>query len=145
MTVKIQRSKTDQLRYGDEILIARTANSTCPVSMLERYMRMAGIEQHSNAYIFRAIIKSKYGENLRASGRITYSTLRELFKRKLVELGHSPDKFGQHSLRAGGAIAAANAGVQDRLLRDMGSGDLKEQRIAMWRIPPRNVYWFLNS
>ena len=120
MTVKIQRSKTDQLRQGDEVLIARTTNSTCPVSMMERYMRMAGIDQRSEAYLFRAISKSKYGEKLRASGRITYSTLRELFKRKLVELGHSPDRFGLHSLRAGGATAAANAGVQDRLFKRHG-------------------------
>ena len=72
MTVKIQRSKTDQLRQGDEVLIARTTNSTCPVSMMERYMRMAGIDQRSEAYLFRAISKSKYGEKLRAFGRITY-------------------------------------------------------------------------
>ena len=120
MTVKIQCSKTDQLKQGDEILIARTANSTCLVSMLERYMRMAGNEQHSEAYLFRAIIKYKYGEKLRASGRITYSALKELFKRKLVELGHSPDKFGLHSLRVGGATAAANVGVQDHLFKRHG-------------------------
>ena len=69
MTVRIIRSKTDQLRHGDEILIARTSNSTCPVSMMERYIRMAGIDQHSEAYLFRAICKSKYVEKLRASIR----------------------------------------------------------------------------
>ena len=47
MKVKIPRSKTDQLRHGDEVLIARTSNSTFPVSMMERYIRMAGIDQHS--------------------------------------------------------------------------------------------------
>ena len=51
MTVKIQCSKTDQLRQGDEVLIARMTNSTCPVSMMERYMRMAGIDQRSEAYL----------------------------------------------------------------------------------------------
>ena len=81
---------------------------------------MAGIEQHSEAYLFRAIIKYKYREKLRASVRITYSTLRELFKRKLMEVGHSPDKFGLHSLRARGATTAANAGVQDRLFKRHG-------------------------
>ena len=38
MTVKIQSSKTDQLRQGDEVLIARTPSSMCPVSMMERYV-----------------------------------------------------------------------------------------------------------
>ena len=37
-----------------------------------------------------------------------------------VELGHSPDRFGLHSLRVGGATAAANAGVQDCLFRRHG-------------------------
>lgn len=120
MAVKIQRSKTDQLRQGDEVLIARTPNSTCPVSMLERYMRVAGIDKHSELFLFRAIIKSRHGEKLRPSGRITYSTLRELFRKKLVELGHPPNQFGLHSLRAGGATAAANAGVQDRLFKRHG-------------------------
>ena len=62
-------------------------------------MRMTGIYQRSELYLFRVIVRSKYGEKLRASGRITNSTLRELFKKKLVELGHSPDRFGLHSLR----------------------------------------------
>ena len=83
-------------------------------------MRMAGIDQHSELHLFRAILRSKYGEKLRPSGRITYSTLRELFKKKLVELGHPPDRFGLHSLRPGGATAAANAGVKDRRFKRHG-------------------------
>ena len=38
MMIKIQHSKTDQRRQGDEVLVARTANKTCPVTMLEHYM-----------------------------------------------------------------------------------------------------------
>ena len=38
MMIKIQYSKTDQWRLGDEVLVARTANKTCPVAMLEHYM-----------------------------------------------------------------------------------------------------------
>ena len=33
---------------------------------------------------------------------------------KLAQLGFDPSLFGMHSLRAGGATAAANAGVEDR-------------------------------
>ena len=43
MTIKIRHSKTDQWRQGDEILIARTANKTCLVAMLERYMRVTNM------------------------------------------------------------------------------------------------------
>ena len=83
-------------------------------------MRVASIDQHSDLFLFRAIIKSRHGEKLRSAGRITYSTLRELFSKKLIELGYPPDRYGLHSLRAGGATAAANAGVQDRLFKRHG-------------------------
>lgn len=56
MTVKIQGSKTDQLRQGDEVLTARTPNSTCPVAMLEWYKRVADIDQHSDLLLFRVIM-----------------------------------------------------------------------------------------
>ena len=38
LKIQIPRSKTDQLRKGDEVIIARSLASTCPVQMLERYV-----------------------------------------------------------------------------------------------------------
>ena len=35
MSVRNTGSKTDQLRQGDEVLLARTGSCTCPVAMLE--------------------------------------------------------------------------------------------------------------
>ena len=40
MMIKIQYSKTDQWRQDNEVLVARTANKTCPVALLEHYMRV---------------------------------------------------------------------------------------------------------
>jgi len=40
--VQILRCKTDQLRQGSEVLIARTGASTCPIAMLEHYMLRGG-------------------------------------------------------------------------------------------------------
>ena len=37
-----------------------------------------------------------------------------------MDLGHSPDGFGLHSLRAGGASAVAQAGIPDRLFKQHG-------------------------
>ena len=54
---------------------------------------------------------------MRESGCISYTCLRDLFKKKLKDLGYQPDEFGLHSLRAGGASAAANAGVPNRLFK----------------------------
>ena len=120
MVVRIASSKTDQLRQGDEVLIVRTRSPTCPVAMLECYMHAAQIPPGSEEFLYRPISRVKHGEKLRASGQLSYSTLRELFKRKLAELGYPAVEFGLHSLRAGGATAAANAGVPDRLFKRHG-------------------------
>ena len=120
MTIRITHSKTDQLRHGDEVPIARTKNTTCPVTMLERYVRVAQIPMNSDDFLFRPLTRTKAGEKLRASGKLSYSTLRELFKRKLKELGYPAMDFGLLSLRAGGATAAANAGVPDHLFKRHG-------------------------
>ena len=41
-------------------------------------------------------------------------------KKKLSSIGLDATKFGMHSFRAGGATAAANAGVPDRLFKRHG-------------------------
>lgn len=43
--------------------------------------------------------------------------MRELFLSKLSALGYDAKQFGLHNLIAGGASAAANAGIQDRLFK----------------------------
>ena len=48
------------------------------------------------------------------------SVILELFLNRLAELGFDPKQFGLHSLRSGGAIAAANSGVPDRLFKRHG-------------------------
>ena len=83
-------------------------------------MSMAAVNPASEQFLFRGITKSRAGENLRPSGGLSYTTLRELFKRKLVDLGYPSEEFGLHSLHAGGASTAANAGVPDCLFKKHG-------------------------
>ena len=120
MQVKIPKSKTDQYRDGASVLVARTNSPTCPVAMLERYYAMASLEQSSSAYVFRGIVSTKSGERLRKSGKISYTRVRELMLSKIASLGYDASKFGMHSFRAGGATAAANAGIKDRLFKRHG-------------------------
>ena len=40
LVIRIPRSKTDQLRQGSEVAIARTFTETCPVAMLESYINV---------------------------------------------------------------------------------------------------------
>ena len=129
--IHIVRSKTDQLRQGDEVLVARTNNNTCPVEMLERHTGMSPEDQWS---LFRLIQSTKKGECLRDAGKISYSCLRDLFSKKLTDLGFPPDEFGLHSLRAGGATAAANAKSPIGCSKGMAAGNQRMRRMAMSRM-----------
>ena len=120
MKIRIIQSKTDQWRQGDELVIARTGNCTCPVAMLERYMRRTSMCWNDQRYLFRPIQRTKNGEVLRQSGKISYTCMRELFRKKIADLGLPPCNFGLHSLRSGGATAAAGAKVPDRLFKRHG-------------------------
>ena len=101
MSLHIAQSKTDQLLKGDESLIARTKSETCPVAMLEYYLKHTGMVLDDQRFLFRPIQKTQKGESLRPAGSISYSCLQDLFKRKLRDLGFISDEFGLHSLRTG--------------------------------------------
>jgi len=88
--------------------------------MLERYLTAAGIRLGSAAFLFRGIVKTKNGEGQRDSGPLSYTTVSEQFRSKLIDLGYETKEFGLHSLRSGGTSAAAKAGVLDRLFRQHG-------------------------
>ena len=120
LVLSIKSSKTDQFREGASLVVARTGASTCPVEMMERYFRMGRLSVGSHDRVFRAVVRTKEGERLRKSGGLSYSRLRELLLEKISQLGMDPQLFGMHSLRAGGATAAANAGVPDRLFKRHG-------------------------
>ena len=134
MVIKLHISKTDQLRKGDEVIIARSGGVTCPVTKLECYMQRTGMSWQDQRYLFRAICHSKAGEKLRESGSISYSCLREQFKKKLASLGCNHMEFGLHSLRAGGATKAANMGVPNRLFNGTATGNRKTPKMAMLMI-----------
>ena len=120
MSVHVTSSKTDQYRQGASVLVARSGMPTCPVDMLERYFALAGMSSTSKLRLFHGIVHAKAGDRLRSSGSLSYTRMRELFLTKLSQFGFDPKQFGLHSLRAGGATAAANAGVPDRLFKHHG-------------------------
>ena len=116
----IESSKTDQYRDGARIIIARSEQNTCPVGMLERYMQLGNIGNSPELPLFRGIVHTRSGEQLRKKGGISYTRVREIVLEKLSELGLDRKQFGLHSLRSGGASAAACAGVPDRLFKRHG-------------------------
>ena len=101
------------------------------MSMLEQYMEMAKIPRDNRLFLFRHITKTKKGERLKEGGVLSYTTLRDLCKAKVKQLGYPAEKFGLHSLRAGGATAAANADVPDRLFKRHGRWKSKNAKDDM--------------
>ena len=112
MKIKILHSKTDQWR-----LAARTKNAICAVTMLECYMQVTCMSWEDQRFHFQPIQATKRGQTLREQGKISYSCLREAFKKKIADLGLLSEKFGLHSLRAGGATTVAIAKVPDRCFK----------------------------
>lgn len=82
---------------------------------MERYFCMAQLLPSFESRLFRGIVCIRKGECLRASGTLSYTRMRELFKAKLLLFVFDASQFGLHSLRARGVSAAANAGIPDRL------------------------------
>ena len=113
----IQSSKTDQYRDGAWIVVASSRKATCPVAMMNRYLDRAGLSCDSP--LFCQLSKTKCGYKPRSKG-LSYSRLRELVLEAFKDIVPDISAIGTHSLRSGGATAAANAGVPDRLFKRHG-------------------------
>ena len=117
----IAKSKTDIYRNGKTVMLAKTGHITCPFSLLSRYVQVANIDLSSNLKLFRTLhfSRSKVSYALRSTG-ISYTRAREVVLDAFCQLGYPAKLFGLHSLRSGGATAAANAGVTDSLFKRHG-------------------------
>ena len=112
----IRRSKTDQYRLGNTVVVAKGESLACPHNMLRKYFDLAAIDNKSEFFLFQAIFRSKTKCNLIYKNKPpSYTRCREcLVGRLRLVVGDSD--IGLHSLRAGGASAAANADVNERCL-----------------------------
>ena len=68
-------------------------------------MLMGGLSPLSEDILFRPLTKE--GKGLRPTGHLSYTRMRELLIDRLESLGYPAYQFGIHSLRSGGASAAA--------------------------------------
>lgn len=119
--ITVSRSKTDQYNKGTDVCIASTGKITCPVAMLNKYLNLAGLNVVSDMFIFRPMYFSKGVRSLiKSNKKLSYSSVRELVKRKLALVVPDVSGFGTHSFRIGGATAAAHAGITDRCLKRHG-------------------------
>ena len=119
MKLFIEKSKQDQYRLGKWAHISCGTTYLCPVKNLAKYANLAKLKKRQ--YIFRAVIRSKNSEKLSPRNRpLSYTRAREVIRNAVERIGLDKSKFATHSLRSGGATAAANLGVPDRLFKRHG-------------------------
>ena len=130
ISIKIPRSNGDQLRQGDQVVIARTNSTSCPIAMLDRYMVKAKIPADSSLFLFRPIVAGKI-PRLRDSGKLSRSILSELLREKLDKLGFVAVEISPHSLRAEGQQQPQRPGFLIASSSATDGGGLKKPRMDM--------------
>ena len=106
--IHVPTSKTDVYREGQDVFIWKSNTNSCPVSLLRRYLCLAGITApvSNNSYLFRNVVYLKSVNKYVLGNRVlSYTRFRELFKECLKEIGQDEHAYSLHSFRAGGATA----------------------------------------
>ena len=106
----VRRSKTDQ--YGENATIVVTGCPGSPICPVLWYKRHNTVRRKSQ-FLFHKIPKV----SLEPLGKATPN---EIIKEHLRKIGVDPKGYGSHSLRRGGASAAAKAKVRMHLLKRHG-------------------------
>lgn len=123
LVVHVRRSKADQEGKGAELGIPYAEDTDrCPVRALRAWLEAAGIDEGA---VFRGV--DRWGK-VRAS-RLSSQSVALVVKRHAKAAGLDPDRFAGHSLRAGLATAAAEAGVRE----DVIQGQTRHKSVEMLR------------
>ena len=122
LKIFLPRSKSDQHRQGNEVLIAKTGTKFCPVGHVKKFLQEAKLDIHDNpeAYLIPKLHKTKRAHNASKTKGVSYTTIREHFSKNMDTVRKIDENFGLHSLRSGGASSAAQHGVSDRLISKQG-------------------------
>ena len=91
---------------GRWVAIARSNQDTCPVKALEQYIAAAEIDLGGDLPLLRALSSSRSTSKVQCQG-LNYSRAREIVKDAFKDIT-DVSCISLHSLRAGGATAAAN-------------------------------------
>jgi integrase len=110
MMVTLRRSKTDQEGQGRRIAVPFGRTRHCPVTALKAWLT---ILDRSSGPIFVRINKHEQILDRRISGE----AVSRVVKTRIAEAGYDPKSFSGHSLRAGFATSAAEAGASTFKIR----------------------------
>jgi integrase len=110
LVVRIRRSKTDPEGAGRLVGIPFGSNpATCPVRAVRAWLQATGI---ATGPLLRPV--NRHGTV--APGRLTAASANRAVQRAVRQAGIDPTPYSAHSLRAGLATSAAEAGVSERAI-----------------------------
>jgi integrase len=104
IVITLRRSKTDQDGQGRKIGIPFGRRRWCPVGAFEAWLAVSGIVEGP---IFRPVDRHGHVQEVRLSGEAVSLVVQE----RVAAAGLDPSSYSGHSLRAGFATSAAQAGV----------------------------------
>jgi integrase len=122
--VHLRRSKIDQEGAGRKIGIPHGRTRHCPVLALESWIEVSGI---GTGAIFHPV--DKHGRV--ASRRLSGDAISIVVKERVAGAGFDPIGYSGHSLRAGFATSAAQAGVSTLKIRAQ-TGHASDQMLARY-------------
>jgi integrase len=123
IVLTIKKSKTDQLGHGRRIGIP-FGRTHCPVMALEQWLERSGI---ATGAIFRAV--DRHGHI--ADSRLTGDAVCRIVQAMVGGAGISNVGYSGHSLRAGFATSAAQAGVSSWKIRQQ-TGHASDAMLARY-------------
>ena len=121
MSIFIEKSKTDIYREGYSMHLSKLQSALCLIKLFKKYIEAAKVKGSEEKFIFRQNCHSKQGFKLKYLDKpISYTTVRDILLTNLKNIGLDKTQFDLHSRRSGGATAAANFGINDKLFQKHG-------------------------
>ena len=116
LAVKITSSKTDVLGRGAEVILAKGETVACPIVNFTSLIEMHSAAPLPESFLFKNIRCNTFIPE----SQMSYSRAREELRYFLAKAGYAEDVCTWHSFRHGGASAALEAGVSERLIGNHG-------------------------
>ena len=89
-----------------------------PLSSLARIF--TDIFPTGDDYLFGNVQTKSGSQSIRLGSKLSYTRCREVLLKNIADVGLDPKSFSWHNLRSGGASAAANSGISDRMCKRHG-------------------------
>jgi len=123
VVITVRRSKTDQDGVGRKIGIPLGRTIWCPVAALEHWLTVGQI---ADGPVFRSVDHGRVSQ-----GRLSAEAVCFVVRERLAAAGYDPLGYSGHSLRAGLATCAAQAGVPGWKIRQQ-TGHASEAMLARY-------------